>query len=240
MRFNKILASLVLGTALAGGIKVEAEPIASWNFNEGSGSVVYDSTGNNNIGYLEGGISWTEAGHSGSALYFDGLSGRINIPKTESMDLTEQVSLEAWINRDGTQNGTIFSRNGPFYLGVQDNRLFAGVTCGHSEGWTFVQGTTQLEVGQWYNVAMSYDGTNLRGYVNGVQEDIQPRTGEMVVRSQQPYIGWGEPGQDQYFKGTIDDVKVHPSVIPEPSSTGLLGLIALGGFALRRFKRNSR
>ena len=30
----------------------------------------------------------------------------------------------------------------------------------------------------------------------------------MVVRSQQPWIGWGEPGQNQFFHGSIDELKV--------------------------------
>ena len=30
----------------------------------------------------------------------------------------------------------------------------------------------------------------------------------MPVISQAPHIAWGEPGQDQYFTGIIDEVKI--------------------------------
>src|SRR5215475_2606397 len=52
-----------------------AAPVVALGFNEGSGTTTADASGNNNIGTLLGGVSWTNAGKYGKALSFDGGSG---------------------------------------------------------------------------------------------------------------------------------------------------------------------
>lgn len=209
--------------------------IAYWNFDEGSGQMAYDATGNGNTGTLENGVSWTDDSISGHALRFDGVDDRVRVIKTPSVDLTEQVTLEAWIKRDSSQDGTVLSRNGPFFIAVRDNKMYGGIhTSGGSEGWTHIQGTTSLTPSAWYHVALSYDGSYVRGYVNNTLEAIAPKTGLMEVRSQQPWIGWGEPGHDRYFHGTIDNLAIHDVAIPSPSSFSLLGVGLLAGRRRRR------
>ncbi len=237
-KLNKTIAigSLVLGL----GVEANGQGVvAHWGFDEGSGQTVYDSTGNGNNGTLEGGVSWT-TGISGYGLRFDGIDDRVNVAKKPSVDLTEQVGLEAWIRRDSHQDGTIFSRNGPFFIAVKNDRLYGGIhTDGGAEGWTHIQGISSLQVGQWYKVGLTYDGSFIRGYVNDVQEGIAPKNGIMVVRSQQPWIGWGEPGQNFYFNGTIDEVKLYSTAVPEPSTYAFFGL-GIGVLALVGLKKRKR
>lgn len=104
---------------------------------------------------------------------------------------------------------------------------------GGAEGWTDVAGTSNLEINKWYHISLSYDGSMVRGYVNNIEEGSAPKSGIMVVRSQQPWIGWGEPGQNQYFHGSIDEVKIHGVAIPSPSSLMQLG-VGLGVVGRRR------
>ena len=183
--------------------------VAYWKFDDGVGAVAYDLTGNGNQGSFEGGVSWTSDSKGGYALSFDGVDDRVNVVKTSSMDVTKKVTMEAWIKRSSDRNGTIFSRNGPFFIAVRDNKLYGGIhTDGGPEGWAHISGKSLLKVGRWYNVKIVYDGVSVKGYVNGVQEANVSKSGIMVVRSQQPWIGWGEPGQNQYFHGVIDELKV--------------------------------
>jgi len=183
--------------------------VAYWKFDDGVGAVAYDLTGNGNQGSFEGGVAWTSDSKGGYALSFDGVDDRVNVVKTSSMDLTKKVTLEAWIKRASYTNGTIFSRNGPFYLAVKNDKLYGGVhTDGGPEGWTYASGKTVLKTGVWYNVKIVYDGVSVKAYVNGREEGRASKSGLMVVRSQQPWIGWGEPGQNQFFHGSIDELKV--------------------------------
>ena len=64
------LVSLVVVLNAAG--TVSADLVAHWRFDEGSGTVANDSSGNNNHGTVMGGAQWIAGGKLGGALDFDG------------------------------------------------------------------------------------------------------------------------------------------------------------------------
>ena len=54
----------VLGVALTGTAR--AELVGWWRFDEGSGSVALDSSGNGNDGVIEGDAQWVAGQHGGA------------------------------------------------------------------------------------------------------------------------------------------------------------------------------
>ena len=72
-----------------------AGPVAAYGFDEGSGTVFGDSSGNNNAGSIAG-ATWA-AGRSGTALSFDGINDIATVPDSASLDLTTGMTLEAWV-----------------------------------------------------------------------------------------------------------------------------------------------
>src|SRR5439155_665278 len=61
--------------------------VAAWGFNEGSGTTVWDTSGNNNAGTVSG-ATWTTAGRYGSALVFNGTSASATVRAAASVRLT--------------------------------------------------------------------------------------------------------------------------------------------------------
>ncbi len=158
------------------------------------------------------------------SLEFDGIDDRVVIVKTPSVDLVNSVVLEASIKRKSDADGTIIAKNGPYYLGIRNNKVTGGVYTndGNCPGqcvtpglntWTHVGGRTILEVDKWYRLKMVYDGQSVSVMVGSEPnidmlslENSVPKTGQMPIVSQQVFIGWGEPGLDQYFHGVIDEI----------------------------------
>ncbi|MCK4348903.1 MAG: right-handed parallel beta-helix repeat-containing protein, partial [Thermoplasmatales archaeon] len=71
--------------------------VACWHFDEGSGSIAYDSSDNDNDGIIHG-ATWT-TGVSGKALSFDGVNDYVEVSDDDSLDITDAISIEAWIYR---------------------------------------------------------------------------------------------------------------------------------------------
>jgi len=189
----------------AGEYEVDNNTVALWHFNEGSGGTVLDESSNNIIGNIQG-PTWTTSGKYGNALEFDGENDIIsNFNPNSPLDLTDQVTLEAWVNRNSFEDGMVISKNGPYYLTVRDNKVEGGIYTGT---WEQIRGTNFVGVNEWNHIAMTYDGSMIRVYLNGELDASIPKTGTMPFTGQGLNIGWGAPGQNQFFNGTIDEVRI--------------------------------
>ncbi len=77
----------------------DASLVGLWHLDEGSGSIAADSSGRGNDGTMVG-PTWVP-GRIGSALSFNGQSGRVEVVDNASLEPTAAVSGSAWIERAG-------------------------------------------------------------------------------------------------------------------------------------------
>ena len=185
--------------------------VAAYNFNETSGATVIDSSGNNLTGTISG-ATRTAAGHAGQALTFDGVNDWVTVNDTAVLDVT-RVTIEAWV-RPTTLNGWRSvvlkeSASGLAYaLYAYDNapRPAAYVNVGGID--REVQGTAAPVLNGWTHLAVTYDGTTERLYMNGTQVGTRAVAGNIAVSNLPLRIGgnapWGE-----FFAGQIDDVRIY-------------------------------
>ena len=92
--------------------------MAAYAFEEGSGSLVADLSGNGNAGQI-GSATWTTSGKYGGALSFNGSSARVTVPDAASLDLTTGMTLEAWVYPTSITNkwrDVIYKGNDTYYL----------------------------------------------------------------------------------------------------------------------------
>ena len=159
------------------------------------------------------GAAWSAIGHTGSALSFTA-NGWLNVPAAASLDLTNGMTLEAWINpSSGTGWRSVILKEASnalcYALYSANNASRPGVWIHDSASDDeFVLGTTAVPTNAWTHLAATYDGTTLRFFVNGVQVASKASPGPIKVSSGALRIGgngiWGE-----YFRGLIDDVRVY-------------------------------
>lgn len=214
-----ILIGFLLSIATINALQVDYGTVALWQFNEGTNSTINDSTNNGNTGTISGNTTWTGDSISGYALEFNGVDNKVNIVKTSSVDIVSNLTLEASIKRKSSDDGMILSKNGPYFIAIRNNVTMGGIyandgNCPSScvtpgaNTWTEVYGTSVLQKDTWYNIKMVYDGVNIYIYVNDSLENATSKTGQMPQVSQQVNLGWGDPGHNQFFNGTIDDVRI--------------------------------
>ena len=89
----------------------------------------------------------------------------------------------------------------------------------------------------WTNVAMSFDGTKLNSYVNGVliHSDNDPGWGNVVSLEAGFIQGW-RPQSFLNTSNNYDVIATNMTAVPEPASIAALGL---GGLILLRRRKKA-
>ena len=203
------------------GVTVSIQPgpglVAAYGFEEASGTVAGDRSGNNNNGTITG-ASWTGSGRFGGALSFNGTTNWVTANDAPSLRLTTTMTLEAWVfptALSGWRSVLMKERGASglsYALYANDNvpRPAAYLTVGTTDAT--VAGVVQVPLNAWTHLAATYDAASLKLYVNGVQVSSTPATGTIAVAASPLRIGgngvWGE-----YFQGVVDEVRIYGRVL---------------------------
>ena len=123
---SAILTVLVIAFSFGEALPYDRNNVVlNLTFDEGEGRVGKDLSPFGNDGVLRG-TQWEE-GKFGKALRFDGVDDYVAIPHSESLDITDSITMAAWVKLSRTQgqdgSGYIVSK-GQFF-GEGTYRLYA-------------------------------------------------------------------------------------------------------------------
>jgi hypothetical protein len=123
------------------------------------------------------------------------------------------MTLEAWIYPTVNQNGwrTILQREvDAYFLNGSNSSGARRPAGGGTFGGTvrYISGPTASPVNAWTHLALTYNGTTLRLYVNGIQVRSQAVSGTIETNSSPLRIGGNSP-YGEYFIGRIDEIRIY-------------------------------
>lgn len=203
--------------------------VGHWSFNEGSGDVAQDASGNGHTGKLMNGATWAP-GQAGTGLRCDGNRAHVQLPSTPLLDKlqAENYTLAAWYKPEIVPPGD-GDRNDASH-GIVMKR-------GYHEGLRFDQGGRFLMEHWLENIGKGIGGTwderyaagkfyHLVGVVNRplghtliYVDGRLKNTGDWAAGTSskeyggEPWrIGVGAPGVQQWgwpAKGVIDEVRMY-------------------------------
>ncbi len=204
---------------------VAVSPVGEWHFDEGTEGLAVDSSGNGNNGTIHGTASWT-AGKVGTALDFDGETDYVSIPNTPTLNPAAEITLSAWVNpgiipQDGYRKiiakpyTNYTSPWQQYALTLHDNQFVFEL---NTEGTKDVITSTEtLEPNTWYHVTGTYDGSEMRIYVNAALKGTLQKSGNIAAYPTDVHIGAGiySDTETEYINGTIDEVKIYSRALSE-------------------------
>ena len=232
MKTTTVVIGLALLLAGVAGTGV-AELLLYLPFEEGTGNSTEDESGNGYVGAVNEGATWVE-GQFGYAIDFDGETGMIAFGDHPDLRLPKHITLEAWVTvRDPSP--IQFAAGVPY----RDTKVWDNPWVGHQIGiekkqflsWLSIEGTnrqysarnelkaeTEIQPDTWYHIAMTFDGTTRRSYLNGeLTYDDSSISGNTTFEGSPHFVVGSHsvhaPGE--FFGGTVDEVALYNHVLTE-------------------------
>jgi hypothetical protein len=189
------------------------DPVGYWQFDEGSGTTVTDSSGNGLRGTLNN-TTWTP-GRLGAALQFNGSSAYVQIGDLPQLKMTAAVTMAAWIyptgpGSGGSFGGTILCKEAEYEMARYADGSIQCAFANTTPGWNWINTGYNAPLNQWTHIAVIYDGASVSTYANGRQVNRTPASGPIGSANPTYHdfrIG-GRQWISQYFQGSIDEAKV--------------------------------
>ncbi len=147
---------------------------------------------------------------SGYALELN-TTANVQIPQSSSLDITDEITLGAWVLTQAKNDNYIISKGGGGYaLAINpENSVRIGSAAVKFFGTShadWVRGTTNISDERWHYVAATYDGATIKLYVDGILENSVAATGALTVNMSDVIIGAaGSPNSRLEF---VDEVQI--------------------------------
>lgn len=188
---------------------------AFWPFDEASGLIAGDASGNANNGTLAcsgcGLLPNWVAGMRGGALNFGAPGDVVSVPDSPGLRLTNQFTIAFWLKKaSGATNVTYLSKGGftsGYFVatGNPGNYIYINLVNNGAQTARCVASGVILNQ-TWQHFAITDDGTTIRFYVNGVAGSTCATTGVAGTSSSPLLIG----GTNQSSStGTMDELRIY-------------------------------
>ena len=195
--------------------------VAHWDFGEGAGTRLHDRSGHENHGTLRG-AAWVKEPTGGYSLSFDGSGAYVDCGAGPSLDLTEAMTLEAWVYPNGKPSGETG------FLGKFFDRFLLTYYVDGNCWWYIAAGSNHckalLESDGWHHIVATFDGEFQALYIDGAEAGRSRSKAARAGTGGRFLIGRTFPrdekvdpeyGKVRSFRGRIRNVLVyHRALIP--------------------------
>ncbi len=180
--------------------------VSWWKFNENSGNIVNDSKSNNN-GTISGAV-WN-TGVQGSSLQFNGQDSYVIITNADNLNVTDQITMMAWAKTEENKTAKIAEKgdwDGQSILQDHWNGWAAQIRLNSNKSYSLKWHNGIPIYNKWYHIALTYNGTVMKLFVNGQLANSKNVSGKLHVNNRDFAIG-SNNGTQKFFHGSIDDVR---------------------------------
>lgn len=163
-------------------------------------------------------------GNADEAMVFDGLNDYVQIADNSSLDITEAITIAAWIYPTGlgeSNSDRIVDKNissGYSFYFITDT-LKIGFACNNALVIKYSDNDS-IELNKWQHVVITYDKTDVRFYVDGVYAGGGAETASLGSNNDPLYIG-NSASNDNTFGGLISDARIYNRALDQTEITRL-------------------
>ncbi|WP_199332029.1 Calx-beta domain-containing protein [Anabaena lutea] len=148
-------------------------------------------------------------------LSFDGVNDYVNVGAKSSLEVSNAITIEAWINPTGggseiLAGGIIVNKEGEYEVARFSDGTIQWAFANDNPSWTFINTNYVAPLNQWTHIAVSYDLGVIKTYANGVLVHTYNGSGNLgdIHVNQDDFRIGGRQEESQFFQGSIDDVRI--------------------------------
>lgn len=193
------------------------KPVLWLSFDEGKGKKAYDKSGYGNDGIIYG-AKWVE-GKFGKALDFDGSDDYVEVQNSNILDISNAITIEAWIKNIGRSTGNIVAKFSAsdygyrLYVSQGSGKILFQVASSRNSGLVSVGGSYPITYSEWQHVVGVFDGSKIKFYEDGVL--IEESDFNIINSNNQNLLIGVRSDKGEFYNGAIDEVKVYNSPLTE-------------------------
>ena len=220
------------------GVILTDHPASYWPLNETTGTTIHDVAGTNNGTAVNTNgltLSWPGilSSQGDTAIYFNNTNnGYVSVPYSSTLNTTN-FSVEAWLDmptfpanaQSANENPVSFCNGGTPHgwtfdiqvANAANPSLYAWVAK-NSSGWNSVNSGVAIQ-GKWSYYAMTFNGTTLTVYTNGVSATSASVTNYTMASSGQ-YLLMGDYNDttnsadtNRYYQGAMEKVAIYTNAL---------------------------
>jgi len=196
-------------------------------FDKDDGSYARDRSGYGNHGTIYGATRVT--GKIGGALDFDGVDDNVLCPDIGNFD---ELTVMAWIKGKTLKSyAMIVTKDDtggldiPFNFGMYGTSAKLRFAAYIGGVWGDHQFDTVLAEDVWYHVAITYDGSTKKAYVNSVKEPSEFSASGSITGTDRVMVAARKYTAPEYFwDGIIDEARIYNKALTEVEIARLMYL----------------
>jgi hypothetical protein len=226
-----VLLTMAAGCSTAFVTTASAATLGRWLFDEGSGNVAHDSSGNGlDANFVSNDGAWTtdspfEPSASNNSFHY--LPSKFNVTDAASLNPSGDFTIEGWVKFDTLAGSPyLFSKRtttanpSGYFLEFLNNNTFKFTT---GSGGDYYSTEATLGSGAyaslpaatdtWYHVAGVHTATQNLLYVNGIANGGNSSGGAAAASTGDPLtFGYYAPG-DHYLVGSLDEIRLSDTAL---------------------------
>jgi hypothetical protein len=169
-----------------------------------------DSVGGNN-GSEFGGPTYV-SGAFGQAINLDGVDDYVDCGNSPVFDITSAITVACWVRIDSVPAnwaGIVTKGDSAWRLSTAwgERRFHFSVTSVN------VNGNTTIPAGEWHHICGTFDGSVIRIYVDGVEDNKADYAGSISTNGFNVWIGANSETSGRWWDGRIDDVRIYDQAL---------------------------
>jgi len=208
--------------------------VAHWKLDEPSGATSFaDSSGNGNTGTCSVGAcpAMGFLGKVGTGASFNGTTSQVTIPDSPSLHLS-QFTIALWVNPRQIKSSDYqplivkedsAGNNRTYWLSISPGSTHVHFAVWASDCATKYTGDSiaSLALNAWTHVALTYDGSIERLYINGALDHAIAFATASLCQAAVPVKLGKETSAFQPFNGVLDDIQIYSQALSAPNVMNL-------------------